>query len=138
MKAIKILYLIPLCVFFGSCEPEYADYEGINYEHLTFIGVSNWTGHWRNCSPGETLIFSVSVKHTTQEFTLPFNSDASFKAEFEEGDMIHIVVMDENRDIIHIRSKDFSPSDPEKSSPEGDKKPFIQVCDIDRLDLYGF
>ena len=138
MKPFSSLYFLLAIVFFCSCEVEYADFEGTSYAHLTSIGVVNWTGHWRNCSPGETLIFSVSANNRTQEFTLSKDSSTSFLEEFEEGDLIRIVVMKPNRDVIHARSKNYEPSNPERSSPEGNKSPFIRVCDINTLDLFGF
>ena len=139
MKPIlPLCYVLTFLLVFSSCTPEYDDFEAKTNEELTLIVVSNWTGHWRYCSPGETLIFSVTAKNNTQEFTLGKDSGASYREELEEGDLINIAVMKPNRDIIHSRSKTFSPSNPEKPSPDGNNLPVIEVCNIDQLDLYGF
>lgn len=137
-RNLPFSFALALIVLFSSCTTEYSDFQAQNNEELTLIVVSNWTGHWRNCSPGETLIFSVTAKNKTQEFTLGKDSGASYREELEEGDILHIAVMKPNRDIIHSRSKTFMPSDPEKPSPDGNSLPVIEVCNIDKLDLYGF
>lgn len=139
MKRILFLFsVIALLATVPSCTPEYADFEANLKEDVTLIVVSNWTGHWRHCSPGETLVFSVTANNNTQEFTLGKDSGASYREELEEGDIINIAVMKPNRDIIHSRSKTFSPSNPERPSPDGNNLPVIEICKIDKLDLYGF
>ena len=139
MKRLPSFALATLSLLlFSSCTPEYADFEANINEDLPLIVVSNWTGHWRNCSPGETLIFSVTAKNKTQEFTLGRDSGATYREELEEGDVIQISVMRPNGDRLHARSKAYMPSDPERPSPEGNNLPVIEVCRIDKLDLYGF
>ena len=112
----------------------------ISNTRLPAIGLSNWTGHWDTiCSPGETLIFSITAYYKAQTYEIPFDSGASFQEEnLKEGDLIRITIMDKNRNVILSQNKNFYPSNPERTGGGLNRTPMIQVCDRGRLDLFNF
>ena len=139
MKSNKVVYLLALASLFYSCSLD-DDSNTISEPIGPWIGLSNWTGHWDAiCSPGQTLVFSVTAHSNTQTFEIPFDSGATYReAKLKEGDLIRVVIMDKNRNVIHSRSKNFYPSNPERPAPGLKGAPIIQVCDVGRLDLLGF
>lgn len=108
-------------------------------ENLPIIALINWTGHWDAlCSPGEKLTFSITHKNENQRFDVEADSGAPFRADIKEGDLIKIIVMNSEGNVIHSRSKNYEPSNPEVPAGGLDMKPVIRVCQIDRLDVEGF
>ena len=129
--------LITFCLI--SCES--ADIIDNEPEDLgTMIALTNWTGHWRNCDKGETLIFLLKVNNkTAEEFTITQDSGAAFWSDIEEGDLLQIQIMQENRNVILRGSKTFMPSDPERVDlANRSRTPNIRVCKLNQLDLFDF
>ena len=138
-KTHRISVVLLCCFFLTSCQEE--ELTKLNNDPLPFVAaVINWTGHNPFiCSTGETLIFSVTANNNTQEFKLPPDSSVSYFEEgVDEGDVIRVVVMDENRDMIHTRTKNYYPSNPELPGDGDSNTPAIKVCQIDELELLGF
>lgn len=138
MKILHIIAALIICTIYLSCAKGQSRTDGTG-EIREVIGVSNWTGHWDEiCSPGETLIFQITAKDNTQEFTIPADSDKSYIEDIEEGDLIKIQVFNENGSLILSGSKDYKPSNPDIASPALNGAPFIQVCNIGELEMFGF
>ncbi len=132
-----LLHIALLCTLFVSCTENDSDDQLV--ERLPVIGLVNWTGHWDAlCSPGENLTFSITHEGKNQRFEIEADSGAAFNADLKEGDLIKIVVLNNNGDVIHSRSKNFEPSNPERPARGLDMTPVITVCQIDRLDVEGF
>ncbi len=136
MKHLIYAILIT-CLSFASCSDE--DSEPIAGEDLPVIALVNWTGHWDAlCSPGEKLIFSITHDEKTQRFEIEADSGAPFNADLKEGDLINIIVQDADGNVLHSRTKNFEPSNPERPAKGLDMTPVITICQIDRLDVEGF
>ena len=140
MKCRNILLCLLLPGFFHSCSTN--DDDGFTPTGITrgpYIAVSNWTGHPnRICSPGETLLFTVTKRGNAQEFELAPDTGATYYDDLEEGDLLEIQVRRKDGEILHQRTRQFTPSDPDRPSPDLNRTPIIQVCEIGRLDLLGF
>lgn len=134
-----ILIIVAFLSLFSSCEiSPLPDIEPDPLYHIA--GITNWTGHDPEiCDPGRKLIFAITFHNKTKEYELePDRSTACHWEGIEEGDVMKVVVMDENRDMIHTRIKNYTPSNPERPSLALNKLPYIQVCRMNDLELRGF
>lgn len=136
MKHLVYAFLIT-CLCFASCSDDAND--PVAGADLPIIALNNWTGHWDAiCSPGQKLTFSITHNEKTQRFDIDADSGAPFRADLQEGDLIKIIVQDTDGNVLHSRSKNFEPSNPERPAKGLDMTPIITVCQIDRLDVEGF
>ncbi len=137
MKNLRFVLCCAILTLLSTCTND-QELPDIRTSNGPWIAVSNWTGHNRFCSPGETLVFAITKGGNTKEFKLVADTGSTYYDDLKEGDLIDIVVSREDGEILHQRRKQFTPSDPEAPSPDSNGSPLIQICEIGELLVAGF